>query len=57
MDLEELLAKVTKYDDDRCNCEGCQVVYVRDLRIGGDAGRCKCGCYSWQTNENKEQGK
>lgn len=44
--IDALIAKLPKYDDDRCTCEGCQVVYVRDILAGRDSGRCDCGCYS-----------
>lgn len=46
MDLKELLEEIPKFDDDRCTCEGCQVVYVRHLLAGGNTGICDCGCYS-----------
>lgn len=45
MNISELLENVPKHDDDRCTCEGCQVVYVRDLLAGKETGLCDCGCY------------
>ena len=44
MNILELLENITKYDDDRCLCEGCQVVYVKDLIAGKDTDPCEC-CY------------